>query len=653
MAWANWSGGPQKVPPKVIIKLPNAVSPLRPGGPSAWQPSAAPVAPVVPILSPKELETQRRQEEAKKKRAEAELKRKSHTAALQVRKVVQRVRIATPETLDELRAELDTVMTDNLEAMGDLAEKVQEEAEKGLLQGQQRVDEIMFKREEEERKKAEEELKKQEAQERADMLAKEAREAVEGAEEKLLSAEKDSEPLALPVNPEAAQSVEVLINAAQLTEASLQSSSEAIDQASRAVKDRWGELGKADDQVKKLGAEFRSFHDKLAGLRKRLTKLKESAKIGGERASRREAVERRAREHKEAFDKYDLDGDGRLNREEIAAYAQGVLSVELSEEPLNRIMRSLGRDGGGVPPELCRLLYARVAIEKSVLDARESRAAEEEQKKAREEEVIKKRQEVMERKNAIKEAEAHEQAERKRFADMESLRAEVVLAMHAHMSGKGSTREEMFTEASGGGDLDAARFATFLAELKDLQLEAGKAAGIFEHVSCGEASISQERFLEFTQLFYSCIKPTVLTEGVSIKSKAKRRVELGEILEVHEGPCKEEGSELSRLRCTCITDSLQGWATIKGTAGTPFLQPAASLMYCVKETALTDSISVEASNTVRPIARGEFFEVLEFAKKDETGSRRARGRTRTDGVIGWVTIGGNLGTTYTTFLEPC
>jgi len=142
-----------------------------------------------------------------------------------------------------------------------------------------------------------------------------------------------------------------------------------------------------------------------------------------------------------------------------------------------------------------------------------------------------------------------------------------------------------------------------------------------------------------------------MSEDVTIKSKTVRRLDVGEVLEAIEGPCKDDGVGVMRVKCKAVQDDAVGWVTIAGNQGTPFLEPGGNFYACVKETSLTDGLSIQDSKTVRKVAKGEVIEVLEFSKKDEAlDVKRIKGRAKLDGATGWITVSGNQGTTY---LELC
>jgi len=84
-----------------------------------------------------------------------------------------------------------------------------------------------------------------------------------------------------------------------------------------------------------------------------------------------------------------------------------------------------------------------------------------------------------------------------------------------------------------------------------------------------------------------------------------------------------------------------------GLARLSFMEMVQDYMKCVKDIALTTSLEVKTSKTVRKLALGEVVEVLGIEKtEDRSGLARARCRALLDGVEGYVTIKGNQGTDY-------
>lgn len=247
---------------------------------------------------------------------------------------------------------------------------------------------------------------------------------------------------------------------------------------------------------------------------------------------------------------------------------------------------------------------------------------------------------------------AREKAARKAFVEIDSKRADAVVAIRAKMTEDGKSAAQFYESISGGSTLSKEKFATFIKELPGMPaLAEGLSDKLFEHIAGDATEIDQTRFSEMVRLYYKVVKATVLSDDHSIKSKTVRRLELGEVLEALEAPKKDEASGVSRVRCHAVQDDAEGWVTLAGNQGTAFLEPGGNFYSCVKETLLTDGLSVQDSKTVRRLAKGEVLEVLEFPKKDAAADvKRIKGKAKLDGAVGWTTVASSSGTA---FLEPC
>merc|ERR1712048_697001 len=134
---------------------------------------------------------------------------------------------------------------------------------------------------------------------------------------------------------------------------------------------------------------------------------------------------------------------------------------------------------------------------------------------------------------------AYEKAVRKAYAELEEMRTEAVKATRMFMTSEGKTGEQLFTHINGGEALTRDKFVEFIKGLSELKLEDGQAERIFDHIVMEAKEISKQQFMEMIRLYYKCVKATVLSEEVSIKSKTVRRLDCGEVLEALEGPAKE------------------------------------------------------------------------------------------------------------------
>lgn len=197
--------------------------------------------------------------------------------------------------------------------------------------------------------------------------------------------------------------------------------------------------------------------------------------------------------------------------------------------------------------------------------------------------------------------------------------------------------------------------------LLSAELPAADVARVFAKLlEEGEASLTREAFDRFTRIYYKVAKETALTDLRSVKSStAKRRLEVNEVLEVLEGPVREDTQDLLRVRCKACSDGLEGWATVAGNQGTVFLREGGSLFKVVKETILTESFSLSGDkdtkrrlkDVTRKVKEGEVLEVWEWPRTEPTtGLIRMRCKLKSDGAVGWLTTTGNQGAVFAELL---
>lgn len=172
-----------------------------------------------------------------------------------------------------------------------------------------------------------------------------------------------------------------------------------------------------------------------------------------------------------------------------------------------------------------------------------------------------------------------------------------------------------------------------------------------------EGVLSEENFVRLLRNLKKVVKEIVITTTLSIKEgKTNRRLEVGEVVEILEGPVME--GEMSRVRARAVRDGVEGWVTVEGNAGTHFLEDGGGVYKVVKETILTESFEIGApkeearkiKDTTRKLKVGELVDVREWEKKDEsTGLTRMKCKVRLDGLVGYLTTLGNTGIR---FVEP-
>jgi len=247
---------------------------------------------------------------------------------------------------------------------------------------------------------------------------------------------------------------------------------------------------------------------------------------------------------------------------------------------------------------------------------------------------------------------ARDKAVQKEYQETDAKWSEAVVAIRSVMSAESKDADAMFESVNEGGAVSKDKFCAFLeggteSGRIDLKLEKEQASKLFDHIVGEAKEITKERFRELVRLYYKCVKATVLNDEISIKSKTSRRVEIGEPLEAIEGPSKEDGANVKRVKCKCMVDNAEGWITIAGNQGTAFLEPWGKTYICVKETIITDGLQVAESKSIRRLGKDEVVEVLEFPQKDAGADvQRIKGKAKLDGTVGWITIASSTGSAF-------
>lgn len=150
-----------------------------------------------------------------------------------------------------------------------------------------------------------------------------------------------------------------------------------------------------------------------------------------------------------------------------------------------------------------------------------------------------------------------------------------------------------------------------------------------------------EFFAEQTaKKYFVCTAAIAMTDARDIKAcKVLRKLEVGEVLRVSEGPVKDEDAGVERLHCVTCKDGLDGWVTIKGNAGTVYAEESSKHYAVLRAVPLQKRFPSEGSDVIRVLAQDEAVEVLEAPREERLeASVRVKGRALSDGAEGWVTM---------------
>lgn len=272
------------------------------------------------------------------------------------------------------------------------------------------------------------------------------------------------------------------------------------------------------------------------------------------------------------------------------------------------------------------------------------------------------------------------------FDKAESRRLEVVAKLRTSIEAQGHKVDTVFdTLAKTGGLLSREDLVAFVQQascdvnLEKLELvffppngrqaaaaaDAGdKAAAAPEAAALPNAAAAElakpatrEEFLRLMRVNYKVVKEIVLSSDLRIETSTHiRRMQVGEIMEVIEGPAVDPSVGVYRVKGRALKDGICGWVTIAGNQGLTFLVPG-GLVYKVRKALpltqdLKDVSGEAAGGARRQLLEGEVVELLDWARTSRSalGLTRLRIKARSDGVVGWATYADSDGSSAV-FLE--
>merc|ERR1719329_499842 len=217
---------------------------------------------------------------------------------------------------------------------------------------------------------------------------------------------------------------------------------------------------------------------------------------------------------------------------------------------------------------------------------------------------------------------------------------EASTAFRSELERKKLTHEALFAELVTAGEdgISETAFCGRWAKLEGVSAHAEHGKLLCEMLAAGSGSITRRRLCAFIQQYFVVIKTIALTTDFDVsKCKTVRKADIDEIIEVVEGP-KTDDSGLVRVRGRSLSDGKEGWISVKGNQGTPFLQEVEKPFYsCNKETQL--DADFEGSAAVRTLKADEVLELLEGPRTETyPDGVRARGKASKDDKLGWFTV---------------
>merc|ERR1712050_480400 len=127
------------------------------------------------------------------------------------------------------------------------------------------------------------------------------------------------------------------------------------------------------------------------------------------------------------------------------------------------------------------------------------------------------------------------------------------------MQDKKLSGDALFDSLKDGDKIPEKAFSKMLGST-DVSAEIG--ALVFQKL--GKDGITQDAFVNYVVEFYKVTKTIAFTDTLSIADcKTLRKASIGEVVELLEGPVKDESSGITRIRAkACSSPPCEGWVTL-------------------------------------------------------------------------------------------
>jgi len=160
---------------------------------------------------------------------------------------------------------------------------------------------------------------------------------------------------------------------------------------------------------------------------------------------------------------------------------------------------------------------------------------------------------------------------------VEKVKTSLRSMVHKIRSAEKLSVEDLFNRFDpSDGFISEAAFQRFFEEAgADAELPPADRTNVFQ--SClgeGRSQLNIGDFGSLASTFMKVANATSLMDGISISSsKAVSKLKAGQVVELLEGPmADDENADISRVRVKTVVGDIEGWATVKGNAGTVFLK---------------------------------------------------------------------------------
>lgn len=632
-------------------------------------------------------EQKRQMEEVQRKRMEDQKRQAEEArACFEVRQVIQQIRVSTEQTLATKQQELAEIMVQNLAMCGAQGDKIKKESEQAVEQTKKRIEAMQEAKRKEEERKAEAARKLKEAQEKAEMLVKELAGKVDSAEQAVKSLTEAAEAL----EGTSPTKMSAIKKAGDKMDAATEGATEALKSCSSFMSENNAALMVAiPPKPQEAGATSSPAPTRLMLQNKfgELLKTKNAtvAKTTVTKNTLVKKCEAKAQldSKNSKFSKYDTNKDGVLDEKEITGYAKKEFGLSLPKTSLTRIMASLAQDGKkGVRKDDFQVLAVQVGIAREATkDAqrRKKREAHEKQLEEMKTSLREKIAEVEQSYTAADEKVKHAEEAGKALspAELKKKKSQEILPAAEEVESKlqeaRGVADELQKEVAGiKEDINQELLEWITNEVKPL---AAKSARLLSRLTIIGAQLTKARAdvkvkdaAELKALevqvsamlkYHQQAKNLTVDDTLAAVSKSQESVDKASFVAFFEACEKKQPSEeekkagkvaappsdadLERV-FMFLVDIKDSEAISKDR----MLSLIRTYMKVVKETVLTASVSIKATDSKRRLEVGEVLEVLSppSAEGEVDEVKRVQCRTLKDGLEGWATISGNQGSKF-------
>jgi len=139
--------------------------------------------------------------------------------------------------------------------------------------------------------------------------------------------------------------------------------------------------------------------------------------------------------------------------------------------------------------------------------------------------------------------------------------------------------------------------------------------------------------------FHICTGTVALTDSLDVrKGKVIRKLTIGEVLRVVEGPTEDGDSKIVRYKGKALKDDVEGWVTPKGNAGSVYTKESTK-HYSVLKAVPLEKTFAGGGEPIRELQEGEVVEVTQGPREAKVETvHRLRCKAVGDGKEGWCTL---------------